>query len=131
MCVCVCVCVFFFSNWYHTVCALLQLAFKINSRYHNFFLIINLAAPGLSCGTWNLRSSLQHTGSGSLNPGLNPGPLYWELGVLPLDHQGSSCNLLLTINSVFWCSLILETQSCLILCKHSIEFESSCVPFSN
>ena len=47
-----------------------------------FFLIfIYLALPSLSCGTWDLRSSLQHTGSFSCStwdlvpgPGLKPRP---------------------------------------------------------
>ena len=28
-----------------------------------FFLNVYLAVPGLSCGTWDLRSSLEHAGS--------------------------------------------------------------------
>ena len=50
-----------------------------------FKIFIYLAAPVLSCGTWDLRSSLQHMGSlivvcGIQFPdqGSNRGPLHWE-----------------------------------------------------
>ena len=62
-----------------------------------------LAAPGLCCGTWDLRcgicdlqlphanSQLQHACRIQFpDQGLNPGPLHWEHGVLPTGPPGKS-----------------------------------------
>ena len=67
-----------------------------------------LAAPGLSGGTWDFRSSLWHVGSSSLTQGSNPGPLPWELGVLATELPGKSPALLavITMGWFYRCALV-------------------------
>ena len=57
---------------------LLQILFK--------HVLIYLTAPGVSCGTWGLRSSGQHMGSSSLTRDRSPDPCTRSAGSLPLDH---------------------------------------------
>lgn len=60
--------------------------------------MVFLAALGFSCGTWDLRSLLQHAGclvwhvgpSFIPDQGWNVGPLHWELGVLAAGPSGKS-----------------------------------------
>ena len=66
-----------------------------------FIYLFILAALDLSCGIWALSygmwalncgmwTQLLHAcGIQFSDQGLNPSPLHWELGVLPMDHQGS------------------------------------------
>ena len=75
------------------------------------FMFIYLAALGLSCTTWALRSSLRREGSFSCGlwtlswdirdlvpwPGIEPRPLIGSLESYPLDHWGSPYYLC-------WCS---------------------------
>ena len=68
-------------------------------KYHLVFLKINffyLVALGLSCSTWDLRSSLkhvnpylQHVGSSSLTRDATWAACFGSLESLPLDHQGN------------------------------------------
>ena len=46
----------------------------------NIYLLIYLAAPGLSCGMWALVPQ----------PGIEPRPLHWEHGVLTTGPPGKS-----------------------------------------
>ena len=70
-----------------------------------------LAAPGLSGGTWDFRSSLRHVGSSSLTRGSNPGPLPWELGVLATEPPGKSPTLLavITVDWFYRCALVRKS----------------------
>lgn len=59
-----------------------------------------MVAQVLSYSTWNLHSSLQHTGTFSCgmwnlvsDQGSKPGPLHWELGVLATGPPGKSCSV--------------------------------------
>ena len=69
----------------------------------NIFYVVYLAAPGRSCSTCDLPSSLPHSRSLIVtckllvvacgiqfpDPELNLGPLHWSAEFQPLDHQGS------------------------------------------
>ena len=69
-----------------------------------FVLVIYLNAPGLSCGTWDLRSLSRHVGSSgvvckilaaacgisSLTRDPTQAPLHWEYGVLATGPSGKS-----------------------------------------
>ena len=66
-----------------------------------FLIFIYLIAPGLTCGTWNLRSACGIFFFFSVaayrlyftDPGLNPGPLHWEYGVLTTGPSRKSHSL--------------------------------------
>ena len=64
---------------------------------------IYLAAPGLSCGLWHLVPW----------PGIRPGPLHWERGVLAAGPPGKSLWQLLYVFFVFqWSSVYLQNYLC-------------------
>ena len=89
---------------------LLWYVFFSSLNFFFFFFNVFLAVLGLSCGTWDLSSSLWHARSFSwgmqclgctcgiefLDQGLNPGPLCWEFSVLV---TGSPRKSLLILNS--------------------------------
>ena len=97
-----CLAVFFrVVVWPHAVISFIIITFKI------FIYLFNLVAPGLSCGRWAPSLRLQ----GSLvvacelsvaactwdlvpRPGIEPGPLHWERGVLTTVPPGKSLLLL-------------------------------------
>ena len=71
----------------------------MGTLYHCFFKVFILfypSAPGLSCSTWDLRSSLQHAGSlavacgipSSLTRNGTQAPCIRSVQSQPLDHQG-------------------------------------------
>ena len=59
----------------------------------NFFkkqIFIYLAAPGLSCSIWTLSCGMWDL---VLRPGIKPGPLHWECGVLATGPPGKSWSI--------------------------------------
>ena len=76
----------------------------LSHAYLFYIFFLYLAVPGLSCGTQDLQSSLQHVGCLVVtckllavacgiqfsDQGSNPGPLHWECRVLAAGPPGKS-----------------------------------------
>ena len=75
------------ARWFgHKKCSVLMQEVARNQNKPQSRLCGNCFIYLLGCA----RSQLWHAGSGSLPPGLNPGPLNWECGVLASGPSGKS-----------------------------------------
>ena len=93
------------------------------STYSFVKISIYLAAPGLSCSTWNLLVAV--CGIQFPDQQSNPGPLQWEHGILATGPPGKSLFHLFLMGQDFWGPHPPDLVALLWTCSHLAVFLQS------